>query len=589
MKHILKNSNGSALLIAVAVLLIFSILGLSLLTLTTNGLAKNETRENIVQATDLADKGVEFSVKELQKKIEDKIKNDKMGKIQFGNFLDSILYDTQLSCSISDKYGYKITGENKSETKVCIENVENIKRNRVTGEIVTYDDSEDIKKNSVTEERDSYKRIVTFKSTGIVDGKEHTTRSQVILGTDAIPDQLRYALSSNNEGSIYLYGGVDVKGDIKTSKDLIIHNQGYILSGSTTNWIASVYPRMKADSKSVTPKIILPDEGNVFVNINTGHLKNENSVLNLNVYNNLNRYKKFQVNELLTNNQLRNILFDSNNVNIVKKVLNPDELKIEEKIDLTYSSKIYKNDDINSINVTSYSSKNIVNNSKDDIILVSNTTKVRGECKKKKGNYCEEYYYNTLLSKGSFNINGINNLNLVGQYHINGDFSISNSSVNSDAILYVNGDVDIENSTLSGYTSNGTLIIFATGKIRIINTSKYENTPSKIKAFFYSHDTVNIFGAISNIEITGGISGKNIILSALRGKYTSSGSTDGSSLQSELYDHDNNPSTPNIPKKNSRFKIIYDQDLIESYTSFKRDEEEEFITEVNPPEVLNRY
>ena len=167
MKHILKNSNGSALLIAVAVLLIFSILGLSLLTLTTNGLAKNEIREKIVQATDLADKGVEFSVKELQKKIDDKIKNDKMGKIQFGNFLDSILYDTQLSCSISDKYGYKITGENKSETKVCIENVENIKRNRVTGEIVTYDDSEDIKKIVLLKKEIHINELLLLKVQGL--------------------------------------------------------------------------------------------------------------------------------------------------------------------------------------------------------------------------------------------------------------------------------------------------------------------------------------------------------------------------------------------------------------------------------------
>ena len=44
-----------------------------------------------------------------------------------------------------------------------------------------------------------------------------------------------------------------------------------------------------------------------------------------------------------------------------------------------------------------------------------------------------------------------------------------------------------------------------------------------------------------------------------------------------------------VPKRNSRLKITYDENLISQYTSFKRDEEEEFITELNEPETINRY
>ncbi|MER2008531.1 MAG: hypothetical protein ABS939_13860 [Psychrobacillus sp.] len=566
MNKLLKNSNGSALLIAVAVLLIFSILGLSLMRITASGITKNQNRESIVQATDLADKGIDFAISNLQKTLEDYITNNQVGKSEFSNFLNNTLKNPQLACSLSGNTGFLIPTDNNSTTKICIENI-------ITPSLA---------------EKDLYKRIVTFKSTGIVNGKEQITRSDVILGTDAIPDQLRYTLSSNNEGSIYLYGGVDIKGDIKTSKDLIIHNQGYTLSGTSTNWRSSVYPRMKADSKSVTPKIILPESGSVFVNKNTNHLGSESSVLNLNVYNNLSRYDRYSVEGLLTNNKLRTILFDSNNVNIVKKSLVSDELKIKEKIETTYSLKSYKNSTVNSIDVSSSSHRNRVFNSKDDVILVSAIKQQRGECIKYGWYGCSDYKYYTVLEKGFLNIDGMSNLNLVGQYYINGDLSIKNSSLNSDAILYVDGDVAINDSVLSGYGSNGTLIIFATGKIKIINTSPYLETPSRIKGFFYSQSTVNIFGAISNIEIIGGISGKNIVLSALRGKYTRGDSIDTVSAQSELYNHDNNPSTPDIPRKKSRFTIIYDQDLIEAYTSFKRDEEEEFITEINPPEIVNR-
>ena len=133
MKHQFRNSKGSALLIAVAVLLIFSILGISLLTLTTNGLAKNETRENIVQATDLADKGVEFAVKEIQKKLETQIKETPMGKTDFGMFLDSTLKNLSLKCpstsTFPDTIGFKIAANNQGYTKVCIEKVEPIPTN----------------------------------------------------------------------------------------------------------------------------------------------------------------------------------------------------------------------------------------------------------------------------------------------------------------------------------------------------------------------------------------------------------------------------------------------------------------------------
>ncbi|BAK18083.1 type II secretory pathway, component PulK [Solibacillus silvestris StLB046] len=80
MTKYLKSNSGSALLIAVAVLMIFTVLGLSLMSLTANGVIKNKSRENIVQATDLAQKGIEFAVTDIQKKIENEIKKIPWGK-----------------------------------------------------------------------------------------------------------------------------------------------------------------------------------------------------------------------------------------------------------------------------------------------------------------------------------------------------------------------------------------------------------------------------------------------------------------------------------------------------------------------------
>mgnify|MGYP003446392881 FL=1 len=129
------------------------------------------------------------------------------------------------------------------------------------------------------------------------------------------------------------------------------------------------------------------------------------------------------------------------------------------------------------------------------------------------------------MSKSEVNIN-TNNVNLKGKIYINGDLNITDSNIYSDAILYVDGDVNITNSTLQGLGNEGTLILFATGEIYLGNISEYSNQPSIIKAFLYSDSTINLFGLFSNIEIHGGVSANKVILTSVRGKFTSSGSAD---------------------------------------------------------------
>ena len=84
------NSKGYSLLIAICTLLIFSVIGMSLLMITTNGFKKNESREETVLATDLADKGIKYMVSDLQLQLATMIK-EPMGKVAFGNGLDKML------------------------------------------------------------------------------------------------------------------------------------------------------------------------------------------------------------------------------------------------------------------------------------------------------------------------------------------------------------------------------------------------------------------------------------------------------------------------------------------------------------------
>lgn len=66
MKIFQQNENGYSLLLTFAVIIIFTILGLSLITLTSSGITKNNTREELVQAQDLSDKGIDYAIKDIQ-------------------------------------------------------------------------------------------------------------------------------------------------------------------------------------------------------------------------------------------------------------------------------------------------------------------------------------------------------------------------------------------------------------------------------------------------------------------------------------------------------------------------------------------
>lgn len=550
MKHQLRNSNGSALLIAVAVLMIFTILGLSLLTLTSNGLAKNETRENIVQATDLADKGIEYAVNDIQKTLEDEIINNPMGKTDFGKFLEKTLKKPALQCTVAEQasIGYEILTDNQSYTSVCIQDVDKI----------SY------------EEKDAYKRIVTFKSTGYVNGKEKTIRTQVIIGTDAIPDQLRYAVSSN-DGSLYIHGGVEITGDIKSEKDIHISKNAFSSWRSDPTWHNSVPLRMIPSVGSVSSKIIFsnPDNKLYYYDKDLGTNNSWNAPQNNKEKDSVIKYfpknnpkSIFSVN---SNSNISSVLTRSDKTNILSKDLPKDVIDVTGSIEKVYNNSKY--DYLIEGSTVEGNTSKLKKNEQDNILITDLVcTSSAKNCLKNK------------MAKTTLNIKG-KDVELQGTYYINGNVVIENANLKNNAILYVNGSVNIRFSTINGLNTNNTLIIFATDEIFIANISEYSNNYSEIKGFFFSQQDMTLYGIGSNIQITGGISANNLFLTAVRGSVTKV---------------NNSPKTIDASSQlkegaKSRLKIIYDADVIDQYTQFKRDEEEEFITQLNDPEVLNRY
>ncbi len=559
--NITKCEKGYSLLLSLTVLVIFSILGLSLLTLTTNSILKNQIREDRTQAIDISDKGIDFLTSSIQKELEDYVKTGTVGRADFQNKLNQIVQNSKYSCALG---GVEIPSET-GQTRVCIE-TNNIQR--VLNE---------------NNEAQDLKRIINIRSTGIVDGKESVTTAQVMVGTDAVPDQLRYAISTNNGGNLYLHGGVEVQGDIKSDGNIILSKQATWFSGTTAKWEDSVTTRIRQAANSVTPKLILNEQNYVYV-LKTNNKPSYDDHIAGTRLNSTANYTRLSP---ITPNASPTIsaeFFNSPQLNVVTKDLSDDTLDISGTILGKASTGVNKK----------YTSLNITTTNHETSRFAKNyETLIAGETDK-----CVSYFlficlkYEKTMSKSSLTINGASTIgnrriDLSGTYYVYGDLSITNTNLRTDALIYVDGNVTIRESTLNGITDNSTLIIFATGEINIANISVDSDIPSVIKGFFYTKSNMLMYGVGSHIQLQGGISANRLILTAVRGS-SRNNSFESGAAQALLYDHDRNPNTPSIPQRNSRLTVIYDQNLISEYTNFKRDKEEEFITEINDPEVIDR-
>lgn len=599
-KH-LKNNNGSALLIAVAILMIFTILGLTLMTLTTNGLAKNETRENIVQATDLADKGIEFIIADIQAKLQEFISSGNVNKSLFQAELLSIIQDNNLDCSNS---GIEIPADN-GLTKVCIDtkSIENAYLKKEDGTLILQE----------------LKRIVPIYSTGIVNNKEVTTSAKASVGTDAVPDQLRYAISSNNGGNIYLHGGIEIHGDIKTDNNLILSNRATWMLNNQPQWVPSVRTKLVPGPGSSTPKVIFSKENKAVYDLKrfeqySDHISGNNLEKS-------NYYSKYSANTIQGQNDISNLFFNSPKISVITNTSLPqDTVEITQRIQNKYKDSSNKKSYTTNLHIYSESHETR-NFKKQDVVFVSDTgteqvqetyTYYEDVCIKKgqvrKWSFWKGYYYvweciqweqqertgvrwtnqdtfkfgNMKIDNNSNNNKNKKNITLKGTYYVYGDLTIENVNLTADAIIYVQGKVDISESTIQGVDSNSTLIIFSNGNIDISNMSvdKGVGEASKIKGFFYTKQDMIMYGVGSHINLTGGISSRRLILTGVRGN-----STNHSYLNADTQGEIKNGVAIQYP----RLKIIYDQDLISTYTEFIRDEEEEFIKSISSPEIIERY
>ena len=619
MRPRIENEKGYTLLLAVLIGVLFSIMIVTLVTLTMSGISKNDIREDNQQATGLSQKGLTHINNYINDQLKSEIGDEGILQEDFIDELEALL--DRLSCDS----GTKLYNDNE----------------KATGDYAVCVDSWKSVLNGEGEEIPTRKEVI-FKSNSVVDGVEKELFSTVIIGAQAIPDVLNYAIGShcaNNscneipgEGNLFLHGGVQIEGDMKVDGDVVTSDYGYAyLSGE--RWINSLYPTIKPGPGNKYDSARLVLGGDVY----TFHSNPPRGYAYHIARSDFNGYEK-------VTNQLNRAF------TIAPEII--DRAPIRDKLDVgayVDESNNWINDvDVQNVNQATFNNtKNQYSNSKvnayigetkrgeciewgyilgifpyckkygDSIVETSGTIYLQGEntfekfgtknsrnvtinnnkknntsLSVKSGMYVDGdltignpaiLNYNESYRNNPSNYDGIN---INGTLFVNGDLNIIGADANLNALIYVNGKVDIQYSRINGLNvsgKEGSLIVFANDEIFIRNNSVNQDTASNIRGYFYSNKTFEMFGVGSNIKINGGISARRIVLNGIRGRASDNSRTipNYQTFGGSYFEGVSGQKT-----RDSRLQVIYNPGIIGTYSDLKL--EEPIIYNLDPPQLIER-
>lgn len=619
----IRNDRGYTLLLTLGVVLLFTVLGMSLLVLTNNGSAQNVSRQNAVQSLNLAEKSEDNFVQDFNTSIQEILdKNSGLDRNEFVTLLNKV---TDLSGTApGSKY---LEGSSVSEYKCQKDASDNI----IGGLNVTVAGNGDKSFSCIKEVQDVYnsdgtindlKKKLIIYNYGESNGKPSSYETTIEVGSNYVPEQLYYALTSKDGSDVHLNGAVEIAGDLRIGGALTLTNHAYF---NNNYWAQSKYPLIRSTDYTKRPRIVMKNTDRLY------YVNHINGDKNTTLYNNLS--PKFDKNGNQTNNNIKPITNIKDYLdlpgslsepNVMPAVTDEETIGVEEKIKpyrdanytvktLSYYSKIAANEIGNgnyTINKCSRNCPYDATPTLQDATYSINNLKVTTDLNLKNG--AKLNINNSLYVKGNLTITG--NVEINGNIYVDGNVSIIaannvKANLKANSIIYTKGTVTVKDSILSslqvnnnGKITNGTLLVFAEGSISISNISQYQRTPSKIYGYFYSNQQLEIYGVGSFVEIHGGVYGNKIKLNAVRG-YTETSKSKSESNQFNAIDglyirkpdflvpncsnNEFNPSTSCYPPESqSRLKIYYDRNVIETFKEL--DDTTQIITKIDPPSIINK-
>lgn len=220
MKKHLRHEQGYTLIIVLVVLVVFAVVGTTVMTLNLNGATKNAVREDNVQSKDLAVKAQNYLVNKIEYELNEQLQDGMLAE-QYQNALENIL--SKYSCpeeamttnadgkrildmtKVDNLPSYMISNDATGTSYRCVTDWENF--------------------NPIN----AYKKIVTVQSLGdsdkTEDGDHKLIESRHLIGSNLVLDPFYYVISSHKDengkgGDILLEGGIGIDGNIHVENTL---------------------------------------------------------------------------------------------------------------------------------------------------------------------------------------------------------------------------------------------------------------------------------------------------------------------------------------------------------------------------------
>ncbi|MFB6467970.1 hypothetical protein ACE38V_14375 [Cytobacillus sp. Hz8] len=481
----LKNERGSTLLTVMLMIFVFSILGLSILSVSLGGSNRTSIRENEVEDSLTSINALNIGVATIKKFVNDYSK-------QMGNPDD---FSKQL-----DSFIHSSNDEAKNEFVIT----------NLT-ESIEY-------KDKINPSKD-YTRVLLVKSN--IDGSKSFTQKVYITG---MPSFLKYALGSKGEltlnGSVYLQ-----KGNLFANEGLKISNQARYIYHNEKKEVLTTFPSVSKNS------LLYAEEGTQLEYCQSTCYQGDNELpfqaLNVN-----------DISRVFNPNAPTFSIDDTTFVDVDIEKTFKDKLKdagfLEENTDPYNLSveEIIKNGSHNSSisNVTSFDELNEDANIKSYLYTSPNADK---------NAYIDTN--NLIIDKSKwliidgnayFENNGSMtdsdesepSMNVSANILVTGDVTIK-GKIAFDSTMYVLGKTTINNVDLTGY-NNGELILMSQKTLDIARINKFQNPDStklddvnSIKAYLYTNENASVYAVGSYVYIDGGIfSNGNLEINAFRGK-----------------------------------------------------------------------
>ncbi|MDR7073147.1 hypothetical protein [Fictibacillus barbaricus] len=576
MKKILSE-RGNTLLIVLLMIVIFTVAGLSLVTTTFNGVKKTDARETQIQSTELAEKGIDY----LSALLEAKSKN-------YINYSTND-FETALTNLLSK---YEV-----SDANAAFKSTSSLPADGGVLKVKIYN------RHKTSTNPDDLTQVMTLHSEATVNGKTKKLISTIQLGAKQVPEALNYALgaynpckgqtgctSKNDDGNMFMHGGVAVKGDLYVEGNLITKKEGVAIEQSgTPQWISSDLPSIEGENGKKA-RLILP--GNLYkltsnpedyyAHINRTTFPSANGYQNINK-NNVdsaftsiheankeyvpmidNRIPKFAAIDILGQKNsyyfpITGNSFVTNEVNDGNFNNNPNKENIRSRYE-NDNVQINTNNNIKIDGGFTFNRLSTKDKSENRIISITGSSSEWSKLTFKKGAYLGGNV--TIGNTGitSYNTNTYNKFEIDGPLFIDGNLTIWGSNIKFNSTIYVTGTTTIRYSRLQGIVDadnvEKSLVLFGKKQIAISNNNVYGDDPNIIRGFFYSEDLMEIFGVGSNLEIQGGVFGRKVVLNATRGSVYNSGWP----YYRDVYALNQTQLSPS----KSRLKITYNPELIQN-------------------------